>query len=111
MRGRGSASKAAVRDISSHGIKDRVDWREHPSNPITPVKDQGHCGSCWAHVAAEQMEAYHILKYPDNGTVILSTEEMTACIPNPGHCGGRGGCDGAITPLAYFWVQSYGLTR
>jgi len=110
MSGRRATSTASRAEVSLDGIKERVDWREHPSNPITPVKDQAHCGSCWAHAAAEQIESYHILKYPDNGTVNLSVEELTGCMPDPGHCGGSGGCKGATTPLAYTWVQSYGLT-
>jgi len=110
IRGRKSATTEGRKDKPLDGIKDSVDWREHPSNPITPVKNQGSCGSCWAHAAVEQIESYHILKYPDNGTIDLSVEELTACMPDPGHCGGKGGCEGAITPLAYTWVQSYGLT-
>jgi len=94
-------------------FKESVDWRDHESRPITEVKNQGMCGSCWAHAAVEQIESYSILKYwPENRTVFtsLSVQEVTSCMPNPNKCGGSGGCKGSITPMAYRWIQSFGLT-
>ena len=35
---------------------------------------------------------------------------MVSCISNPYECGGAGGCSGAISELAFNYVQLYGLT-
>ena len=75
---------------------------------MTPMKDQGMCGSCWSMGAAEAAEAQWALKTGKLDT--LSPQQFLDCTPNPHHCGqgdgpggnwGSGGCDGGTPELAY----------
>jgi len=83
----------------------KVDWRE--KGIISPVKNQGNCGSCWAHATIEQLESY--LALATGNMTILSVQELVSCMPNVLECGGTGGCFGATCEMAYQWIQSFGL--
>jgi len=73
-----------------------VDWRE--KGIVTPVKDQGRCGSCWTFGTAETIESYYALKH---GNIMdFSEQQILDCTPNPNDCGGTGGCGGGTAQLA-----------
>lgn len=77
-----------------------VDWRKH--GIVSPVKDQGHCGSCWAFASTATIES-HVAKA--TGLLFdLSVQQMAMCAPNPDSCGGTGGCNGATAELAFEYV-------
>ncbi|CAK0832938.1 unnamed protein product [Prorocentrum cordatum] len=40
-----------------------------------------------------------------------SAHQIIACTPNPKHCGGEGGCEGATAELAYEYVLNKGLLQ
>lgn len=67
------------------------------------LRQQGSCGSCWAISAAEAVEA----RLP--GKVKVAAQALVDCVPNPQHCGGSGGCDGATGELAYTFMRDHGL--
>merc|ERR1712244_174544 len=72
-----------------------VDWRD--MGAITPVKDQGGCGSCWAFCTTEMIESYAAIS--TNNLPVLSAQQVTSCTPNTLSCGGTGGCMGSIPQL------------
>jgi cathepsin L len=83
-----------------------LDWRE--KGVISNVKDQGHCGSCWAFATTETVESHAALS---TGLLpVLSAQQLVSCAPNPLSCGGVGGCEGSIPEVAYNYIQLYGMT-
>jgi cathepsin L len=72
----------------------------------TAVKDQGHCGSCWAFATTAVIESHVALS---SGLLFdLSVEQMAMCAPNPESCGGTGGCEGSTAELAFEYVAGSG---
>jgi cathepsin L len=96
-------AKPLPADFQMKPVKDlpaNVDWRT--SGIVSTVKDQGHCGSCWAFASTATIES-HVAKA--TGLLYnLSPMQIAMCSPNPDSCGGTGGCNGATHELAYDYV-------
>lgn len=54
-------------------------------NGVTPVKNQGSCGSCWAFCAVSTIESNYKLV---NGETIDASEQQALSCTNSGSCGG-----------------------
>lgn len=74
-----------------------VDWRDQ--GVVTPVKNQGSCGSCWTFSAAETVESHWAIH--TGSLQELSQQQIASCTSNPENCGGTGGCEGGVADLAY----------
>lgn len=89
-----------MKPVSS--LPTRVDWRD--AGIVSPVKDQGHCGSCWAFASTSVIESA-VAK--ESGLLFdLSVQQLAMCSPNPDSCGGTGGCNGATAEVGFDYVAS-----
>lgn len=76
----------------------KFDWRTH--NAVTPVKDQGQCGSCWAFSTTENIESMFFLAGHKLPT--LAPQQIVDCDTTDS------GCDGGWPMSAYEYVISAG---
>jgi cathepsin L len=89
-------------------LPDSLDWRTK-AGVVTDPKNQGACGGCWAFSAVETLES-HLAIATGKPAPKLSTQQILSCTPNPKHCGGTGGCQGATQPLAFNYTETVGIT-
>merc|ERR1719183_587806 len=52
-----------------------MDWRNQ--SVVTPVQNQGKCGSCWAFSAAGAVESHHAIATKE--LVVLSKQQLLDC--------------------------------
>jgi C1A family cysteine protease len=70
------------------------DWRSRGA--ISPIRNQGACGSCWAFAAVAALEAQ--IKIHKRKTVRLSEQMLVDCSPN-------GGCNGGHVFTSYDYIK------
>ena len=70
---------------------------------MTPVKNQGLCGSCWAFATLAAVEALH--KEKTNENIDLSEQQLVDC--SRGH--GNFGCQGGWTDWTYDYMVDMGV--
>lgn len=59
------------------GFVGDVDWRT--AGIITPIKNQGSCGSCWAFAATAAHESYQIQFKGQSKDINLSEQQLVDC--------------------------------
>jgi len=87
-----------------------LDWRTYagnlsipPGNYVTPVKDQGNCGSCWAFATTAALESYALLHSLNSYPLDDLSEQVLIS------CGRSGSCRGGYIDSASDFIHNTGL--
>ena len=78
------APSVPMLDATVQTLPASYDWRS--LNGVTPIKNQGNCGSCWAFSTVGSMESQILLH--GGGTVDLSEQYLVSCNTSGWSCNG-----------------------
>jgi C1A family cysteine protease len=90
------------------GAPPSLDWRNNGGNFVTPVRNQGGCGSCWAFATTAALES-SVLRAANTPGVDLNLSEQV--LVSCGTSGGSdaGSCAGGVIQYASNYIRDTGL--
>ena len=89
--------------LSTTSLPDSIDWVK--SGAVTPVKNQGQCGSCWSFSTTGALEGAFYIK---TGTLDSFSEQQLVDCDNRKNGGTDMGCNGGLMDSAFSWIEKNG---
>ena len=86
----------SINNLNNYSIPDIIDWRK--LGAVTPVKNQGSCGSCWSFSTTGALEGAYFVK---TGNLISFSEQQLVSCDNTDN-----GCNGGLMDNAFKWISN-----
>uniref|UniRef100_K3XA12 Peptidase C1A papain C-terminal domain-containing protein n=1 Tax=Globisporangium ultimum (strain ATCC 200006 / CBS 805.95 / DAOM BR144) TaxID=431595 RepID=K3XA12_GLOUD len=93
-----NANDAGSGTQGSYGI---IDWTR--SRCMSPIQNQGQCGSCWAFASIAAVESMECILSDRKTLPKYSEQQLTSCNTR------NDGCDGGAPRYAFQYIQQNGL--
>ena len=92
--------KGCLDDAKNVGLAESVNWVE--KGGVTPVKDQGQCGSCWSFSTTGALEGAYFVAHGELKS--FSEQQLVSC-DNRKNGGKDMGCNGGLMDNAFAWIE------
>jgi C1A family cysteine protease len=87
------------------GLPTGIDWRATPLSFVTPVRNQGSCGSCWAFATTAALES-NILIREGRAAATIEDDRAEEILLS---CSTAGSCNGGYIGTASSYIRDTGL--
>ncbi len=98
------SSEVKTLDTPSTSLPLKLDWRNYNNdNYVTPVKEQGACGACWAFATTAALESKVLISQNTPGVLLDLSEQLLTS------CSGAGTCAAGSIGVASDFLCNFGL--